>query len=58
MLSMEIMNRVKELIGHLNISEREFASSIGVGQRSVNYYLKGEQKPNLDFISKIISSYP
>lgn len=55
---MEIINRVKELIGYLNISEREFASSIGVGQRSVNYYLKGEQKPNLDFISKIISSYP
>lgn len=55
---MEIMSRIKEIIGYLNISEREFASSIGAGQRSVNYYLKGEQRPNLDFISKIIASYP
>jgi len=55
---MEIIERVKQLVSHLGVSESEFASAIDVGQRSVNYYLKGAQKPNLNFISKIALSFP
>lgn len=55
---MELINRVKDIINDLGISEREFASSIGIGQRSINYYLKGQQKPGLDLIVKIADTYP
>ena len=55
---MNLIDRVKEFVLHLDISEREFASVVGVGQRSVNYYFKGEQKPSLEFLSKVALAYP
>ena len=39
---MDLIDRVKEFVLDLGISEREFASVVGVGQRSVNYYFKGK----------------
>lgn len=55
---MNLIDRVKKFVLHLGISEREFASVVGVGQRSVNYYFKGEQKPSLEFLSKVALAYP
>lgn len=55
---MNLIDRVKEFVLDLGISEREFASVVGVGQRSVNYYFKGEQKPSLEFLSKVALAYP
>ena len=55
---MDLIDRVKEFVLHLGVSEREFASVVGVGQRSVNYYFKGEQKPSLEFLSKLALAYP
>lgn len=55
---MDLIDRVKEFVLHLDVSEREFASVVGVGQRSVNYYFKGEQKPSLEFLSKLALAYP
>ena len=50
---MGIIERLKDFITSLGFSESEFAASISVGQRSLNYYLKGQQKPGLDIIVKI-----
>ncbi len=55
---MGIIERLKDFITSLGFSESEFAASISVGQRSLNYYLKGQQKPGLDIIVKISEAYP
>jgi transcriptional regulator with XRE-family HTH domain len=55
---MDIIDRINKLIADNKMSEREFATKIGMGQRSVNYYLKREQKPSLEFIINIIKTFP
>jgi phage repressor protein C with HTH and peptisase S24 domain len=54
---MDIIDRINKLITDSGLSEREFATKINLGQRSVNYYLKREQKPSLDFVEKTIFSF-
>ncbi len=55
---MELIFRLREVVNHLEISEREFAARVEIGQRSINYYLKGEQKPSLDLICNLSKAYP
>ena len=38
-------------------SDTELSKKIGMQQRTVSYYLNGERKPNLEFITKIIESF-
>ena len=54
---MDIIDRVNILMEKLNISsDTDLSNKIGVGQRSVSYYLSRERKPSLDFIEKIVNS--
>jgi transcriptional regulator with XRE-family HTH domain len=50
--------RILLIIKHSNISASEFASRIGVQPSSVSHILSGRNKPSLDFILKILTSYP
>lgn len=54
----EIIDRVKRLMEQNDINETELSKSIGIGQRTVNYYLKCERKPSLEFIIKVSSAFP
>ncbi|MCK4568972.1 MAG: helix-turn-helix transcriptional regulator [Bacteroidales bacterium] len=40
------------------MSASQFADEIGVQRSSVSHVLSGRNKPSLDFITKIIDSYP
>lgn len=51
-------NRVKKMMDFLKMSETSFSSSIGMGQRAFNYYMKGERKFSLEVVDKILSVYP
>lgn len=54
----KIIYRIKKFMEDLDISEKDLYNGIGMGQRTVNYYLKGERAPSLEFIEKIASTYP
>lgn len=54
----EIVNRVKKIILHYELSAATFADKIGVQRSSISHLLKGRNKPSLDFILKVIEAFP
>ncbi|SDQ77517.1 helix-turn-helix domain-containing protein [Flagellimonas zhangzhouensis] len=55
---MDIIDRVKQVIEHYGISVSAFADEIGVQRSSMSHLLNGRNKPSLDFVMKLVDSYP
>lgn len=55
---MSIQDRVAMIIKANNLSASQFADKIGVQRSSLSHVLNGRNKPSLDFLSKIITSFP
>ena len=53
-----MLDRISTLIKTKKISASQFADEIGVQRSSVSHVLSGRNKPSLDFITKIIMTYP
>ncbi len=51
-------NRLQQIIDYYNENASSFAQKIGVQRSSISHILSGRNKPSLDFILKINSSYP
>ena len=51
-------DRLKQLLQHLDMSAAEFADSIGVQRSSISHILSGRNNPGLEYIQKILRSYP
>lgn len=55
---MDIKDRITHIISKEQLSASSFADSIGVQRSSISHILSGRNKPSLDFLQKIIKSYP
>ncbi|GLU45091.1 helix-turn-helix domain-containing protein [Allomuricauda sp. NBRC 101325] len=55
---MDIIDRVKQVIEHYGLSVSAFADEIGVQRSSMSHLLNGRNKPSLDFVMKLVDSYP
>ena len=55
---MLIQDRIKIVIKANNESPSSFADKIDIKRSNLSHVLSGRNKPSLDFLSKIISSYP
>lgn len=55
---MDIIDRVKQVIEHYGVSVSVFADEIGVQRSSMSHLLNGRNKPSLDFVMKLVDSYP
>lgn len=55
---MLIQDRVKLIIKVNQETPSSFAAKIGVNRSSLSHVLSGRNKPSLDFLEKIIRSYP
>ena len=54
-----IMNkRLEQFLAAENISQSQFADSIGVARASVSHILAGRNKPGFDFIESMSRHYP
>lgn len=53
-----IMDRIDLLMGELDMPDKFLHKKIGMGQRTVNYYLNKGRKPNLEFVVKILEAFP
>lgn len=54
-----IMNRrLQQFLTAENISQSQFAESIGVARANVSHILSGRNKPGFDFIEKMLTAYP
>lgn len=53
-----MINRLLQFLGAENISQSQFADTIGVARASVSHILSGRNKPGYDFIEGIMLHYP
>ncbi len=50
--------RLQKVIDYYSETASSFAEKIGVQRSSISHILSGRNKPSLEFVLKIISSYP
>lgn len=56
--SENFIKRLQKVIDYYNESASSFAEKIGVQRSSISHILSGRNKPSLDFILKILNTYP
>ena len=54
----EIANRLIKFIKYLEINNSMFADEIDVQRSSISHILSGRNKPSLEFLHKLFSTYP
>ena len=50
--------RLQQFLAAENISQSQFADTIGVARASISHILAGRNKPGFDFIERMASHYP
>ncbi|HSI70073.1 MAG TPA: helix-turn-helix domain-containing protein [Gillisia sp.] len=56
--SEEFGQRLQRVMEYYDLSAAAFADAIDVGRSSISHILSGRNKPSLDFVLKIVQSYP
>ena len=54
----EFTKRLQKVINFYGESASSFAEKIGVQRSSISHILSGRNKPSLDFVLKVLSSFP
>lgn len=54
----EFAKRLQKVIDYYGESGSSFAEKIGVQRSSISHILSGRNKPSLEFVLKVLSSYP
>lgn len=54
----DFAKRLQKVIEFYGESASSFAEKIGVQRSSISHILSGRNKPSLDFVMKVLSSYP
>jgi transcriptional regulator with XRE-family HTH domain len=50
--------RIQSIINHSGLTQSAFADRIGVQRSAVSHILSGRNNPGLDFLSRILESFP
>lgn len=53
-----IIERIKTILSHFNLSPSVFADTLGVPRSSISHLLSGRNKPSLDFVLKLVDKFP
>ncbi len=56
--SSEFSKRLQKVIDYYDESASSFAEKIGVQRSSISHIISGRNKPSLDFVMKILDTYP
>lgn len=54
----DFAKRLQKVIDYYAESASSFSDNIGVQRSSISHILSGRNKPSLDFVLKVLSSYP
>ncbi len=54
----DFIKRLQKVIDYYGESASSFAEKIGVQRSSISHILSGRNKPSLDFVLKVLSSFP
>lgn len=55
---MNLVERIRNVIEESELSAAAFADKIGVQRSSISHILSGRNKPSLDFILKVLDTFP
>ena len=55
--SVDFSKRLQQILDFYGLSASSFAEKIGVQRSSISHILSGRNKPSLDFVMKILSSF-
>jgi transcriptional regulator with XRE-family HTH domain len=55
---MLIQDRIKLIVKANNLTSSEFADRIGIKRSNLSHVLNGRNKPGLDFLSKVVTTFP
>lgn len=58
MITDEFIERLSEILNHTGMNAAAFADKIGIQRSSISHLLSGRNKPSLDFILKILETFP
>ncbi len=56
--SEEFVIRLEKILAFYNLSASSFADKIGVQRSSISHLLTGRNKPSLEFVMKVVTTYP
>ncbi|MCJ7756697.1 MAG: helix-turn-helix domain-containing protein [Gillisia sp.] len=56
--SEKFSKRLQKIFNYYDLSAAAFADGINVGRSSISHILSGRNKPSLDFVLKIVQTYP
>ncbi|MBU2905670.1 helix-turn-helix transcriptional regulator [Arenibacter algicola] len=54
----DFINRIDQILKFHDLSASVFADTIGVQRSSISHLLAGRNKPSLEFVLKVITSFP
>lgn len=54
----DFVERLERLLRYYGLSASSFADKIGVQRSSISHLLSGRNKPSLDFVMKVVRSFP
>lgn len=52
------VDRLKLIMEHFELSPSSFADKIGVQRSSISHLLNGRNRPSLDFVMKLLQTFP
>lgn len=55
--SEDFSKRLREIFDYYELTASSFADRIDVGRASISHILSGRNKPSLDFVMKVVSSF-
>nr|WP_190809729.1 helix-turn-helix transcriptional regulator [Flagellimonas sp. S3867] len=53
-----MIERIRTIITHYGLTVSTFADKIGVQRSSISHLLNGRNRPSLDFVLKVVQTYP
>lgn len=56
--SQEYTNRLEKIMEFYELSATSFADKIQVGRSSISHIISGRNKPSLDFVMKVVQTFP
>jgi transcriptional regulator with XRE-family HTH domain len=56
--SEDFIKRLQKIITFYSLSAATFADKIGVQRSSISHILSGRNRPSLEFVMKVLSSFP
>jgi DNA-binding XRE family transcriptional regulator len=56
--SEDFVKRLEKILGYYDISASSFADQIKVQRSSISHLLSGRNKPSLEFVLKVIKTFP